>query len=113
VKDAWNKAGEKLLRTLLDIELFEISICSNPAYPSTNVSVRSCPSSLRSLIHTRSEDDEEDGECDCDCEECLEGDCADCSNPDCGDPYCRHGEDSARSVALWKLETRIAIAKRF
>jgi uncharacterized protein len=112
VKDKWTSdASGNVIRTLLQLQLFEVSPCSFPAYPSTSVSIRSCPAELRSLLRSRSEDDDED-ECDCDCAECLDGNCEDCSNPDCDDPNCEHGENSARSLELWKLETRIAIAKR-
>ena len=106
-KDTWTNENGTLLRTLQQIDVFEISICSSPAYPQTDVSIRSCPHELRSLL-TRSLDDD----CDCDCPECLAGDCADCSNPDCDDPNCRHGEQSAMSLDLWRLTTRIALAQR-
>jgi HK97 family phage prohead protease len=112
--DKWSNDGSgNVVRTLLKIDLAEISPCSFPAYPSTSVSIRSCPPKLRSLLN-RSQDDEDEDEdgCDCDCPECLDGDCADCSDPDCIDEDCEHGEDSARSVALFKLELRIALAKR-
>lgn len=111
-KDAWQKEDGTLVRTLQQIDLSEISICSSPAYPQTAVSIRSCPSDLRKLLTRDLEDD--DGECDCDCPECLAGDCFDCSNSECdGDEDdCEHGENSARSVDLWKLEMRLAFAQR-
>ena len=112
--DKWSSDKEgNVIRTLVRINLSEISPCSFPAYPSTSVSIRSCPSELRSLLK-RSEDDEDEDEdeCECDCPECLAGDCADCSDPDCTDEYCEHGDDSARSLELWKLELRIALANR-
>jgi len=61
-------------------------------------------------------DDDGDGdedECDCDCPECLAGDCADLpATLTCDSDDCEHGENSARSVDLWRLNTRLAIAKR-
>jgi HK97 family phage prohead protease len=110
-KDTWTNDNGTLLRTLNDIEIFEISTVSSPAYKQTDVSVRNIPKELRSLLK-RSFDDNEDDECECDCPECLDGDCADCSDPDCDDPNCDHGEDSARSIDLWRLNTQIAIAQR-
>lgn len=114
--DKWSsdKSGN-VFRTIFTLNLSEISPCSFPAYPSTSVSIRSCPSELRSLLK-RSEDEEDEDEdgcdCDCDCPQCLAGDCADCSDPDCTDEDCEHGDDSARSLELWKLELRIALAAR-
>jgi HK97 family phage prohead protease len=110
-KDTWTNEQGTLLRTLNEIEVFEISVCSSPAYPQTAVSVRRIPKELRSLLK-RSMDDEDDDECECDCPECEDGDCADCSDPDCDDPNCDHGENSARSIDLWRLNTQLAIAQR-
>ena len=109
-KDSWKNENGVLLRTLEEIQIFELSVCSQPAYTQTGVSVRSCPTELRSLLK-RSLDDEDD-KCNCQCPECLDGDCADCSDPDCDDPNCQHGDESARSLDLWRLSARIAIAKR-
>jgi uncharacterized protein len=112
-KDTWTNEQGTLLRTLNEIDVFEISVCSSPAYPQTGVSVRSCPHDLRKLLKRSSEDDDEDDdECDCDCPECEDGDCADCSNLDCDDPNCDHGENSARSIDLWRLNMQLAIALR-
>jgi|ERR1700733_64354 len=111
-KDTWTNEQGTLLRTLNDIEVFEISVCSSPAYPQTAVSVRSIPKELRSLLKRSMDDDEDDDECECDCPECEDGDCADCSNPDCDDPNCDHGESSARSIDLWRLNIQLAIAQR-
>ena len=111
--DKWSSdSNGNVTRTLLKIDLAEISPCSFPAYPSTSVSIRSCPSQLRSLLKRSQDDDEDEDGCDCDCPECLDGNCADCSDPDCIDEDCEHGEDSARSVALFKLELRITLANR-
>jgi HK97 family phage prohead protease len=110
--DTWTRSGAgDLIRTLSKVTLYEVSPCSFPAYPSTSVSLRSCPPELRSLVSSEDEDDEEDG-CTCECTQCTDGDCAACSNPDCDDEDCAHGEDYSRSVCLWQLKTRLAIAKR-
>jgi HK97 family phage prohead protease len=111
-KGTWTNEQGTLLRTLNDIEVLEISVCSSPAYPQTAVSVRSIPKEFRSRLKRSMDDDEDDDECECDCPECEGGDCADCSDPDCDDPNCDHGENSARSIDLWRLNTQLAIAKR-
>ena len=111
LKDSYLNDKGTLVRTLEAIEIFELTVCASPAYTQTQVDIRSCPKELRSLLK-RSIDDDEDDACGCDCPECLLDDCADCSNPDCDDPNCKHGEDSARSIDLWKLNMQLAIAKR-
>lgn len=41
LKDSWEKRNGKAFRTLLDVDLFEISLVSQPAYPDTKVALRS------------------------------------------------------------------------
>jgi hypothetical protein len=107
-KDSWKNENGVLTRTLEDIQIFELSVCGSPAYTQTGVSIRSCPRVLRSMLSDLHDDDQ----CNCDCPECQDGDCADCSNHDCDDPNCKHGDDSARSLNLWKLNMQLAIARR-
>jgi HK97 family phage prohead protease len=113
-RDTWTNDNGTLLRTLNEIEVFEISVCSSPAYPQTDVSVRSIPKEFRSLLKRSMDDegDDSDSECECDCPECEDGNCAECSDPECDDPNCDHGEDSARSIDMWRLNTQLAIALR-
>jgi HK97 family phage prohead protease len=80
VDDDWKvQQNGMLTRTLLDVDLFEISITSFPAYSSTSVDTRSCPAELRSKLTTReslddiifghgnnADDDDADG-CSCQC----------------------------------------------
>jgi HK97 family phage prohead protease len=105
IEDKWtsDEAGN-VIRTLLKIDLLEVSPTSFAAYPAATVSVRGCPPELRSLLHKRSLDDG----CDCDCEECQDGDCEDCSDPDCDDPNCDHNQRSIRH----KMYMRHAISSR-
>jgi uncharacterized protein len=82
--DKWTTTPEgRQLRTLLDVNLAEVSVTSFAAYPETSVSLRSCPPEIRALI-TRANTDG----CDCDCPECLEDDCENCSMADCDDEDC-------------------------
>jgi HK97 family phage prohead protease len=116
--DKWTTTPDgAALRTLLDVNLAEVSITSFAAYPATSVSLRSAPPEIRSLI-TRSN---EDG-CGCDCEGCLEGDCENCSMEDCEDPNCAENgcpakNDDERSKPLsqserHKLHMRLELSKR-
>ena len=41
VKTQWNETPELDTRTLLDVDLFEVSPCVWPAYPDTTVAMRS------------------------------------------------------------------------
>lgn len=111
-KDSWKNVDGAAVRTVEALDLDEITVTPYPCYLDTQIDVRSCPKELRSLLKRSIGDDEDDDECDCDCSECLVGDCEDCSNPDCDCPECEHGENSARSIDLWKLNMQLAIAKR-
>jgi uncharacterized protein len=87
--DDWMNTNGKVVRTLLDVELLEVSPCSFPAYPATAVSVRSCPAEIRSLLNSEKRDDlDADPKCNCDCDDCENGNCDDCSNDDCDDEVC-------------------------
>jgi HK97 family phage prohead protease len=101
-KDDWktDQVGNTV-RTLIDVELFEVSVVSEPAYPDTSVSLRNAPKEIRSAIEAKSKrDDDGDGAveddsapnpdtgCTCDCPECVAGDCDDCTNDDCDVDTC-------------------------
>jgi len=116
--DKWASTSDgAVVRTLLDVNLAEVSITSFAAYPETSVSLRSCPPSVRGLI-TRSN---EDG-CGCDCPECLDDDCDNCSDDDCLDEDCegcpnQDDDDDERSKPLslserHKLHMRLELSKR-
>jgi uncharacterized protein len=83
----WEELSDgTILRTLIDVDLEEISITPFEAYPATSVDVRSAPREIRSKLSVR---DTADGDCGCDCPECVDGNCADCSDSECDDPECR------------------------
>lgn len=44
VKDAWSRADGQTLRDLVDVDLIEVSVVSVPAYPDTEVAIRSLES---------------------------------------------------------------------
>lgn len=117
VEDKWlaDKSGN-MLRTLVSVELLEISPCSFPAYPASQVAVRnlppSAPTELRSKL-TKSETRTNDNGCDCDCDSCVANDCMKCSNEDCTDPDCTANQRS-RSLPeseVHKLHMRLALAQ--
>lgn len=83
--DQWIDADGQIIRTLIRVLLYEISVVGQPAYTSTSVDLRSLPKALRSKLKRLKRNDEG---CDCDCPECMDDDCDNCSNPDCDDPNC-------------------------
>jgi uncharacterized protein len=121
--DIWNDAGDGLIiRTLLDLDLFEISITSFPAYPSTTAALRTAPVEIRNRIEHSHDSDETQPEpqieplteraddtsaCACTCPECVAGDCADCSDLDCDDEECACSMRATRNRK--RLESRLRL----
>lgn len=102
--DSWEEVGGQIIRTLLQVTLFEVSVVGQPAYSATSVNLRSCPKSLRTKIKRDDDDDLDDDDddpcdpdsdnydpdadcdedrCDCRCEACEAGDCENCDNDSC------------------------------
>ena len=90
VDDKWvSDSAGNVVRTLLDINVFEISVVSFPAYEATSASIRTAPLEIRSLLESRAEPEDTTNEvCLCPCPECVAGDCDDCSDADCDDEFC-------------------------
>ena len=93
--DDWKTTPDGVtIRTLIDLDLYDVSVVSEPAYPDTSVSLRSAPKEVRSAIESRKKskrdddgDTEEDSkpsaDCECTCDSCVDGDCDGCDNDDC------------------------------
>jgi uncharacterized protein len=75
--DTWEMIGDRLIRTLTSVTLYEGSIVGNPAYPNTVADLRSCPVTLRSKL-TRSSDPD----CDPDSEDYDADACSDLDDLD-------------------------------
>jgi HK97 family phage prohead protease len=93
-KDDWKTdATGKTVRTVIDADLFDVSVVSEPAYPDTTLSLRNAPKEVRSAIKAKSKRDDDDMEsdsapddatdCTCDCDPCIDGDCDGCTDQDC------------------------------
>jgi HK97 family phage prohead protease len=90
--DAWTtQADGRALRTLNQVELFEITVTPCPAYPETSVALRSAKRALGGSFP-----------CLCPCGQCKAGACNICSEQDCRWLGCRCAERSAKSG----METR-------
>lgn len=129
IEDSWAVDSDgNVVRTLLDIDLAEISICSFPAYTSTSVSARSRAAELRSkrdddddgdvncdpdspdydellCPDDGDDDDDEDRSCGCSCRSCRDlNDCANCYSVRCTERSCRDAgcpmQDQQRSDDL-------------
>jgi|GEM_PF-6833979 len=120
LKDDWGTDSEgNVIRTLLKVQLFEISPCSFPAYPSSTVSIRSCPAALRGKLNKRAKRSNSDG-CECDCSSCLDDDCENCTDDSCDDEACAENgcpnqDDEDRSVSksdIRKMHMRLELARR-
>ncbi len=133
--DSWAADSDgNVVRTLQDIDLFEISVTSFPAYKSTSVNTRSCPASLRKKLkldpslddiifggpgdddaegsdNDGSDDDSDGDECRCSCAPCEEGDCEDCTE-DCTDNEDCLGCPSLDDTRADKLRVRKLFALR-
>jgi HK97 family phage prohead protease len=59
IEDNWAATQDgAVVRTLLQVDLIEVSPCSFPAYPESAVDLRSLPVEIRSLIEKRNEPEE-------------------------------------------------------
>lgn len=47
IKDGWDTVGEQIVRTLVEVQLFDVSPVTFPAYPQTSANVRSKLSELQ------------------------------------------------------------------
>ena len=110
-KDNWADDGNgNLTRVLQSVELFEVSICSFPAFPDSTAAIRSVPRALRPLLKRSNADG-----CECVCDECTAGNCDECEDDDCEDPACeangcpnQDGEDRAGKLS-WAERTELQI----
>jgi uncharacterized protein len=108
----WNETTKDgvttYLRELLDVDLFDVSPVTYPAYASTTVGVRSqlfegleIPKEIRAAA----------ADCECDCPECQDGSCCDCSDTECADENCSCKERSASSFKE-RMEMRLKLAEK-
>jgi len=94
-KQAWieNDTDETSIRELHDVDLFDTSVVTFPAYPDTSVSSQRelrqrFPDGIPGDIREHRND-----QCECQCGFCRNGDCENCDNPNCDDPNCEGHDD--------------------
>lgn len=49
ISDEWNTEGGEEVRTLKDVDLFDVTVTAEPAYPQTDVAMRSLEAAKRSV----------------------------------------------------------------
>jgi len=114
-----------IVRELHDVDLFDVSVVTFPAYPQTDAGVRrvsiygderfriiaDAPPAIRAKLKQRAADDNE-AKCECECEQCKDGDCANCSNDDCNDANCKNEKhERARAETTFAMQRRTRLAK--
>jgi uncharacterized protein len=88
--DDWKTTGDGVtVRTIIEAELYDVSVVTQPAYPDTSASLRSAPKEIRSTLEARKgKTKRDDSDCDCPCAACLLGDCDDCDCDGCDSDSC-------------------------
>jgi len=110
--DPDNPKEQIVVRQIEDVDLFDISVVTYPAYEGTDASARmemrsialeNAPPAIRRKLGADKKRliditdlsssgriliEQRDTSCECDCPECVAGDCDKCSDPDCEDPNC-------------------------
>ena len=96
-------------RVISDVDLFDVSAVTYPAYPATSVEARSKFNFPEGKPALRDAED-----CGCDCDNCEGGDCDDCSSdPQCGNQDEQAAEKKALEharLATARLRTSLLIA---
>lgn len=114
-----------IVRQIEDVDLFDVSVVTYPAFEGTDASTRAemrslalvdAPEEIRSklepktLVHedhcTIEPGELRDAQCDCECPECVAGNCDGCTDPECDDPNCE-GSMRARRMRLTEAESSL------
>jgi uncharacterized protein len=128
IEDDKDETAPQVIREIHDVDLFDTSVVTYPAYPDTTVSSRELrrlfpdglPDDIREYRNGPPRVEKRDDNCECPCEECVAGDCPSCTNVQCDDPNCEgHIRDKKhRSRKIGELhvdliaKTRVVEEKR-
>jgi HK97 family phage prohead protease len=106
--DDWKTIDDgTAIRTVIEADLYDVSVVTQPAYPDTSVSLRSAPKDILSAIELRKKKAKRDDvTCQCPCGPCVDGDCDGCTDDDCmlESCSCSASTSSARNRAYMVLE---------
>ena len=98
-EDDWVVAGDEIIRTLLKVDMYEVSVVAMPAYLDSAAALRSAPVEIRTRLEQRDHpvppiETRDASNCACPCEQCKAGSCGICSNEDCNDDSCDCDDDA-------------------
>ena len=105
------------VRTLMDVDLYDVSVVTYPAYTSTSVDVRSIMASMPAEYRAKFERRKLTDQCTCTCPQCMAGNCGICSSA----PQCDGAErdntdntdnidtDSLRASASWHEDAMLRL----
>lgn len=92
VKQVWREEGEQLIREIVDVDLYDVSAVTYPAYDATSVSARSLfpdgDVEIPEEFRKKHGNEDRGKRCACACSQCADGDCNQCTNQDCDDASC-------------------------
>jgi HK97 family phage prohead protease len=89
--DPAKRGGKQTVRELGDLDLFDVSIVTSPAYTDTSAQVafRSMfPDGVPDEVNSHMSVANGPTDCQCSCESCVAGTCSNCTNTDCEDENC-------------------------
>jgi len=113
--DEWSTdVAGNLMRIIKDVQCFETTLTSMPAYDQTSVDVRSIRAKLAADCDPDDVndddidcDDEDQDRCDCSCDECQDGDCSSCSDSECDATDCLSCPAQTRAAHMNLLLRRL------
>lgn len=123
-KQTWiENKGEEPIRELNDVDLFDVSVVTYPAYADTSVAAErslfpdGLPEDVRA--HAKREKRGPGGDedtCQCSCSECMIGNCKGCNEDDCDDMACEVNgcpmQDDDRSLSRSRKRAQIRAGRR-
>lgn len=94
-RDDWKDTPDGLVRELIEVDCFDVSPVTYPAYSGSSSGVRSAeemramfPDGMPEIPQPAKEKRENENGCDCDCSECEDDNCEGCTMDGCDDPEC-------------------------
>lgn len=115
----WDKTDNGVVRSLLDVDLLDVTVTASPAYPATSVQMRSkmFPDGVVEVpdLEARTEPEEaqtqpDPTECACPCEACsTNADCEHCDNTCTPEMNCRCGDMVADRMLAALCERRLRL----
>jgi HK97 family phage prohead protease len=105
LSDDWKNDAGVTVRSVVEADMFDVSVVTYPAYQATSVGLRSLfpdgeVKAPEPEAPAQPEKRTNANGCDCECPECMDDDCENCSEPDCTDPNCEQAIRSRIQIQL-------------